>query len=43
MKSKCIKELHENGVYRDPINKEKLERCRTSRVIQIYFEKIVNK
>lgn len=43
MKSKCIKELHEINVYRDPINKEKLERCRTSRVIQIYFEKIINK
>lgn len=42
MKSKLIKQLHEVGVFRDPVNKEKLEVCKTSRVIQVYFEKIVN-
>lgn len=43
MKSICLKALHKERIFRDPITREKLERCKTSRVIQVYFEKIVNK
>lgn len=36
MKGKMIKKLHSCGIYRDPKTREKLERCKTSRVTQIY-------
>lgn len=38
MKGRLIKELHNKGIYHDPQTKEKLERCKTYRVIQIYNE-----
>ena len=43
MKSKCIKALHKINIYKDPQTFEKLERCKTSRVIKLYYDYVVNK